>query len=103
MQAGPDLIAAAIEARLVRDVADVVVGQLENVGVAERRAALDLLAQHREELAGDAHDRHVADQDGLDPGLARPALAGAASSRRIARKVSITVWAAAGSLIRFVQ
>ena len=74
VQPGPGLISAPIEAGPVGDVADIVVGQLEDEGVSERRTSLDLLAQRREELAGDAHDRHVADSHGLDPGLARFAL-----------------------------
>src|SRR5262249_54228085 len=71
MQAGPDLVAAVFESGPVRDVSDVVIRQLEDVRVPERRAALDLLAQRREELSGYSHDRHVADLDGLDPGLPR--------------------------------
>ena len=70
VQAGPDLISPPIETPLVGNVADIIVGQLEYVRIAERRAPLDLLAQHREELAGDTHDRHVADQEDLHPGLA---------------------------------
>ena len=59
VQAGPGLVAAEIEAAFVRDVTDVVVGQLENVGVAKRRSPLDLLAQNGEELAGHADKGHV--------------------------------------------
>src|SRR5207302_7176255 len=50
VQAGPDLVAAPVERAAVGDVADVVVGKLEDVRVPVGRAPLDLLTEHREEL-----------------------------------------------------
>src|SRR5579883_206673 len=54
VQAGPDLIAPSVETPPVGNVSDIVIGQFEDIRVAERRAPLDLLAEHREELAGHA-------------------------------------------------
>ncbi len=70
MQTGPDLISAAVEGRKIGDIADIVIGQLEHVSVAIRRAALDLLTERGEEFTRNADNRHVAHEQNLDPGLA---------------------------------
>src|SRR5262249_10535268 len=70
VEAGPGLIAAPLVGAGVGDVADVVVGKLEDVSVAIGRASLDLLTEHGEELARHSHEGDVAQDDRLHPGLA---------------------------------
>src|SRR5262245_11561132 len=69
----PHLVAAELVARPVRHIADVVIGDACDIGVAERRAPLDVDPQLREVLPGDAYPGDVADPERLHPG--RPLLA----------------------------
>jgi hypothetical protein len=53
----------------VRQITDPVIGQLRDVGVFKRRAALNVHTKEREVFCGHADDRHVADDNRLYPSL----------------------------------
>ena len=102
VQAHPDLVTTPVEAGLIGDVSHIIIGKLEHARIPVRRSPLDLLAEHREELARNTNDRHVANRHGLHPGFPDLALPWR-RTLRMARNVSITDRAAFGSGIRLVQ
>ena len=75
----------------VRQVPDPVVGQFSDVRVLERRATLDVDAKHREVLGGHSDNRHIADDDGLNPRLLLRALSVAQLSPHVGEDLANTV------------
>src|SRR4029078_6386193 len=63
----PDLIPAQFMNLAVRDVADPVVGELGNVGIAKRRAVLYVDSQLSEQLGGNSDSGDVPDANPLQP------------------------------------
>ena len=61
----PGLIAPQLERFAVGQIADPIVGQLDDNGLFERRLFFDLEPQAGEKLARHADNRHVADQNHL--------------------------------------
>ena len=73
---GPGLVTTELVPSRIGDVADPVVGELRDEGVAEGTLSLDLLPKHGEQLRRHPHDRHVADDDRLDRRRPRLSLMG---------------------------
>ena len=64
--AGPCLVTTEFVPSRIGNVADPVVGELRDDGVAEGALSLDLHAEHGEQLRRHPHDGHIADGERLD-------------------------------------
>src|SRR5687768_13297932 len=66
----PNLIAAQLVSFEIWQISDPVIGQFRDIGVAKWRTILDVEAQLREIFGWNSGDRHIADQEDLQPRFA---------------------------------
>ncbi len=84
VEAGPDLVTTEFVAFAIGQVADPVIGEFGDVGVAERRTIFDVEAELGEVLGGHTDECDVADAQGLDPCFALLALLGGECGAHVA-------------------